>query len=150
DFVTTYGGAAVPVSIRQLLDHTSGMKNLGPTDLVGWIHHLADPPIDQSALVRERMTSYRALAAAPGGPGTYSNPGYTVLGAIVAQASGMTYEDFVRTRILARLAMTSTDFVYRDDMQKRAVAGSHPLFHFYTPLLFATHTDWFSKWVTSI
>lgn len=28
--------AATEISLRQLLDHTSGMKNLGPMDLIGW------------------------------------------------------------------------------------------------------------------
>src|SRR5581483_8775377 len=147
NFRTEFAGRQATVTIRQLLDHTSGMKNLGPLDLVGWIHHLADPPVDQVALVRDRMAGYRGLATAPGKTGAYSNAGYIVLGAIVAAASGESYEDFVRTRLLSPLGMASTDFVYRDDLLARAVAGSHPLFHFFTPLLLMMHTDWFSSWV---
>ena len=149
DFKTVApNGASVEITIRQLLDHTSGMKNLRPTHLVGWLHHLTDPPVSQTALVRDRMGAYRKLASRPGTVGAYSNAGYIVLGAIVEAVSGGTYEDFVRTRILRPLAMNSTDFVYRSDLLARAVAGSHPLFHGFTPLLPLLHPDWFSRWVT--
>ena len=147
DFVTEFDGKPVPVTIRQLLTHTAGLGDLKPTDLLGWLHHLDDPPVDQRALIAERMAGYRTLAAAPGGSASYSNAGYILLGGVVEAASGESYEAFVRERILKPLAMTSTDFVYRDDMLGRAAAGTHPLFHFFTPLLLATHFDWFSAWV---
>ena len=62
DFVTKYLpdfktvgplGAPVEITIRQLLDHTSGMKKLGPADLVGWIHHLDDPSVSQTTPFRK-------------------------------------------------------------------------------------------------
>ena len=142
--------ATVAITVQQLLDHTSGMKDLAPTDLVGWIHHLDDPALNQTALVTEKMQSYRTLAREPGGSGAYSNAGYIVLGAVIESAAGQPYEDFVRQRILQPLGMTSTDFVYREDFSARAVTGTHPLFHFYTPLLLLIHHDWFSDWVRKI
>lgn len=150
DFVTMFGGKPAPITVRQLLAHTSGMKNLGPGDLLGWIHHENEPPVSQTALVGGKMSAYRALAAAPGTTSAYSNAGYIVLGAIVEAVSGMTFEDFVRARILAPLGMTRSDFVYQPDLRTRAVAGSHPLFHLYTPLLLLIHRDWFSAWVTRV
>jgi CubicO group peptidase (beta-lactamase class C family) len=123
------------------------MQNLGPADLIGWIHQLNDPQINQVALVRERMRSYQTLATKPGAAGAYSNAGYIVLGAIIEVAAGQSYEDFVRSRILKPLAMNSSDFVYRRDLLDRAASGSHTLFHFYTPLLFVIHRDWFTGWV---
>jgi CubicO group peptidase (beta-lactamase class C family) len=149
-FVTTFGGAPAPITVRQLLAHTAGMKDLSPRDLFGWIHHLTDPAVSQTAIVSERMGAYRALATAPNGAGAYSNAGYIVLGAIVEAVSGGSYEDFVRRRILTPLGMTASDYVYRDDMLPRAVAGSHPLFHFFTPMLPALHRDWFSQWVKRV
>ncbi len=146
----TKSGAAADITIRQLLNHTSGMKDLAPTHLAGWIHHLGEQPVDQVALVRERMESYLTLAGEPGTKGAYSNAGYIVLGALVSEATGQPYEDFVRSRILRPLGMTSTDFVYRSDMLPRAAAGTHPLFHFFTPMLLALHHDWFSSWVDKV
>ena len=149
DFRTVFSRAAAPITIRQLLAHTSGMKNLGPFDLVGWIHHVEDPPVSQTAIVRDRMGRYSNLASQPGKTGAYSNAGYILLSAVVEAASGESFEDFVRRRILKPLALTSTDFLYNPDQLGRAAAGSHPIFHFYTPLLLMVHTDWFSKWVTT-
>ena len=142
--------AAAVITVRQLLDHTSGMKNLAPTDLVRWIHHLDDAAVNQTALVTEKLQPYRTLANEPGRFGAYSNAGYIVLGAVIESAAGQPYEDFVRQRILQPLGLTSTDFVYRDDLRARAVTGTHPLFHFYTPLLLLTHHNWFSNWVRRI
>ncbi len=140
-------GEAVDITIRQLLGHTSGMRDLRPLDLAGWIRHHGDPPVDQVELVRARMQSYGKLAAPPGTASAYSNAGYIVLGAIVEVAAGQPYEEVVRSRILRPLGMASTDFVYRGDLLPRAAAGSHPLFHYFTPLLLAIHGDWFSNWV---
>jgi len=150
-FATTdKAGARADITVRQLLDHTSGMKNLAPTHLIGWIHHLEDAPLNQTALVRQRMDSYRRLDSEPGEIGSYSNAGYIVLGAIIEAASGQPYEEFVRQRILAPLGLVSTDFVYRDDLRSRAVTGTHPVFHIFTPLLWLIHHDWFSRWVNAI
>jgi D-alanyl-D-alanine carboxypeptidase len=149
EFRTTLAsGIAADITVRQLLDHTSGMKNLRPTDLIGWIHHLHDPEVNQVALVGERMQRYQTLVTKPGTRSAYSNAGYIVLGAIVEVASGKRFEDFVRERILKPLEMNSTDFTYRTNLIPRAVSGSHPIFHIYTPLLVAIHRDWFSNWVT--
>ena len=151
EFQTTLGsGAKTDITVRQLLDHSSGMKNLGPVDLVGWIHRASDLPVDQTLLVNSRMRSYRSLKNEPGRVSAYSNAGYIVLGAIIEAASRGKFEDFVRQRILRPLQMGSTDFVYRDDLQSRAVTGSHPLFHYFTPLLLFIHHDWFTHWVASL
>jgi CubicO group peptidase (beta-lactamase class C family) len=147
EFETALGsGTPAPVTIRRLLDHTSGMKDLGPRHLLGWVHHPGDPPVSETAIVRNRMAAYRRLASEPGKTGTYSNAGYIVLGAVIEKVSGQSYEDFVRQRILVPLAMERTDFIYRDDMPLVA-SGSHPLFHVFTPLLLLIHRDWFSAWV---
>jgi CubicO group peptidase (beta-lactamase class C family) len=147
---TSRSGAPSAITVRQLLDHTSGMKNLTPIHLVGWIHHLDDPPVNQTALVTQRMASYQTLATEPGQAASYSNAGYIVLGAVIESAAGQPYEDFVRERILKPLGMSNTDFIYREDLRARAIMGTHPLFHIFTPLLFLIHRDWFSHWISKI
>jgi D-alanyl-D-alanine-carboxypeptidase/D-alanyl-D-alanine-endopeptidase len=47
---------------------------------------------------------------APGTRFEYSNLGYAILGLIVTAASGVPYDEFVRTRLLAPLGMTKTGF----------------------------------------
>ena len=138
------------ITVRQLLNHTSELKNLRPVDLIGWIHRHDQPPVNQVALINDRMHFYRRLANQPGKASAYSNVGYILLGAIIEVASGSAFEDFVRRRILGPLQMSNTDFVYRDDNRQRAVSGSHPLFHYFTPLLLLIHHDWFSYWVSAV
>lgn len=98
-----YGaGDAAPVTVRNLLTMTAGF----PTD---------DPWGDrQQGLPAE---DFRSLLAAGVGfnwaPGTrfeYSNLGYAILGLIVTAASGVPYDEFVRTRLLAPLGMSRTGF----------------------------------------
>jgi CubicO group peptidase (beta-lactamase class C family) len=48
--VTSPAAASQPITIRQLLNHSSGIPNNAPA-LVGWIHHVNQPRLDQSAYI---------------------------------------------------------------------------------------------------
>lgn len=93
------------VTIRQLLTQTGGYAEY--TEL---------PNIDE--LGNRRTTNEEILAtvaAQPLGftPGTkwqYSNTGYVVLATIVQKLSGLSYADFLRTRIFEPLHMTRTRY----------------------------------------
>lgn len=101
------------VRIHHLLTHTS---SLGDTFMM--------PGYEQEALtwtgvdqVMNGTTDYirrSSLEFAPGSGFRYSNAGYHVLGAIVAQVSGMSYYDYVREHVLRPAGMTATDFYTRE------------------------------------
>jgi CubicO group peptidase (beta-lactamase class C family) len=143
-------GREAIVTVRQLLNHTSGMRDLGIFDLIGWINDDLALALSQSMLLIERMQSYRRLAGTPGAKANYSNAGYNVLGAIIEKVTGKAYEDYVRENIIAPLRMTSSGFDYVTTGTERAVLGTHPLLHVFTPLLWLVHRDWFSRWVKAI
>ncbi len=91
-----------PITIRNLLTMTAGFPTDDP-----WGDRQQGLPIEE----------FRALLAggvgfnwAPGTRFEYSNLGYAVLGLIVTAASGVPYDEFVRTRLLAPLGMTRTGF----------------------------------------
>jgi CubicO group peptidase (beta-lactamase class C family) len=90
------------VTVRQLLNHTSGLPDY--EDFV---------PDSQTAQVHDADIP-RLIAGAPApkfAPGTrydYSNTGYVLLALIVERASGMRFADFLRARIFAPLRMTTT------------------------------------------
>jgi CubicO group peptidase (beta-lactamase class C family) len=98
-----YGAAdAAPITVRHLLTMTAGF----PTD---------DPWGDRQQGLP--LTAFRDLLAHGVGfnwtPGTrfeYSNLGYAILGLVVTAASGVPYDEFVRTRLLEPLGMTRTGF----------------------------------------
>lgn len=114
-----------PITIRQLLNHSSGLGDVG-LSVLGWIHHDPSQAKNQTALIQQRFGDYRHLRYQPGTEAQYSNIGYMVLGALIEKVSGLSYEDYVRRHILQPLGMNHTDFVYRPEMVPVAAAGSHP------------------------
>jgi CubicO group peptidase (beta-lactamase class C family) len=90
------------VTIRQLLTMTAGF----PTDDPWGDRQQGLPPDDFGALLAGGV----GFNWAPGTRFEYSNMGYAILGRVVTAASGMAYDEFVRTRLLAPLGMTRTGF----------------------------------------
>ncbi len=90
------------LTVRDLLVHRSGL-GLGAGDLLWW------PPstYDRKEIARRLRyitpaTSFRSAYA-------YDNVLYLVAGEVIETVSGQTWEQFVRTRILARVGMTHSD-----------------------------------------
>jgi CubicO group peptidase (beta-lactamase class C family) len=90
------------LTVRDLLVHRSGL-GLGAGDLLWW------PPstYDRKEIARRLRyitpaTSFRSAYA-------YDNVLYLVAGEVIEAMSGQTWEQFVRTRILARVGMTHSD-----------------------------------------
>lgn len=100
-----YGKA---ITIRKLLNHTSGM--LDYEDLMP----KADPnaPIEKIQIsddgVLDLLKQQKTTKFVPGTHWDYSNSGYVVLGLVVAKVSGKPFEDFLHERIFARLQMTNS------------------------------------------
>ena len=95
--------AAAKVTVRQLLDMTSGVG-----DFFG--KKFADTPKDRIRTLEDYLPFFAAepLLFAPGSQRRYSNGGYVVLGLIVAKASGQSYFDYVRDHIYSPAGMTAT------------------------------------------
>jgi len=96
---------AAKVTVRHLLGHRGG---------VGDIFDQAYDRADRSKLRRNAdwIPLFRdtPLAFEPGTRQAYSNGGYVLLGAIVEQASGEDYFDYVRRHIFQPLGMKDTDY----------------------------------------
>jgi CubicO group peptidase (beta-lactamase class C family) len=91
------------ITVRQLLDHTSGIPNM--TDLPAYAEfRLRDHP-PQGAI---DLVAALPLEFPPGTKYQYTNTGYIVLGMLIERISGAPYEDFLRRRIFAPLAMADT------------------------------------------
>lgn len=95
------------ITIHQMLRHTSGIS-----DYEGWFdgydtQAYSDYMSQQNAAARiARDAARRPLDFPPGTKFFYSNSAYILLGFLIEKASGMSYEDYVRTRILEPLGMT--------------------------------------------
>jgi CubicO group peptidase (beta-lactamase class C family) len=141
--VASPSAASRPVTIRQLLNHSSGIPNNVPA-LIGWIHHADQPRLDQTTYLAQMLPDYATLRFEPGDHGEYTNVGYMVLGAVIEAASGQTYEDYMREKVLRPLGMRQTDFVYTEAMLPHAAVASHPWLSMETAALPFLVTNWSS------
>jgi CubicO group peptidase (beta-lactamase class C family) len=101
----------VPISIRQLVHHTSGLRDQWDLlDLAGWRYSL-DLITDDDVL--SIMSRQKDLNFPPGSRHMYCNTGYTLLAQVVRRVSGQSFREFTTSRIFQPLGMKSTHF--RDD-----------------------------------
>jgi CubicO group peptidase (beta-lactamase class C family) len=106
---------ARPITLRQLLTHTSGMPR--------------EYDRSKTATEAEVFAQLQGLALEnpPGQTFAYSNLGFVMLGATVAHASHSTFREFITKRIFEPLGMTASAFdstpklapAYRDDNHTR-------------------------------
>jgi len=104
-YLPDYEGPGAVTTVRQLLNHTSGIPNyLGevPGNQVG---------LERNAYSREQMVDYfdaEPLKFEPGSRFSYTNSGYYLLGLIIEAVSGMDYYEYLQTNIFDPLEMTRT------------------------------------------
>lgn len=122
------------ISIRNLLNHSSGMPDAG-FKIMSWIHHEGEPHVNQTSMAKEVFPDFSDLEFEPGTNFAYTNVGYMILGALIEKITNLTYENYVRQNILDPLGMKHTDFIYTEEMKPFEAAGSHPLFDSWTPLV---------------
>jgi CubicO group peptidase (beta-lactamase class C family) len=114
-----------PITIRHLLNHTSGLRDWGEiAGLAGWPRgdrvHTHDHVLDI-------LTRQRALNYPPGDRYSYTNSGYNLLAIIVSRVSGQPFAAFSRERLFKPLGLTSTQ--WRDDY-RRIVKGRAQAYSF--------------------
>ena len=103
------------VTIRQMLNHSSGLPDVED-------YQWGKPQTDDGALERwVRGLSDIHLISAPGSAFHYSNLAYDLLADVIAKASGMSFEAYVRQHILMPLGMLHSSLLLADiDRQRLA------------------------------
>lgn len=98
-----------PITIRNLLNHTSGLPDYEDL-LTAQYPNTPDDQIPQihDAGVLKLLEQQAAGKFPPGSKWEYSNSGYVVLGLIVEKVSGKPFAQFLHDRIFAPLHMTNT------------------------------------------
>ncbi len=98
------------VTIRQLLHHTSGIRDLSDEDGVEQVLARCARPANAD-LIRtyaELGCPMAEKGTEPGDTFCYSNSGYELLGAMIEGVSGQSYHDFFARRVFDRLEMQDT------------------------------------------
>lgn len=95
--LTAYKGNSADVTVKHLLNHTSGLA-------MHFDYYYEDeehvPPSNEEAVAR-----YGFLVHAPGEVFQYANLGYALLGHMVSKVSGTPYEEYVRQEVFQPLGM---------------------------------------------
>jgi D-alanyl-D-alanine carboxypeptidase len=94
---------AAQITIRQLLQHTSGLWNYGDYAVDSGLATKATTP---DAILQ--IVAAHPLTSTPGSNWAYSNSGYVVLGRIVERVSGEPLPKYEREHIFAPAGMTQT------------------------------------------
>lgn len=110
-----------PITIRDLLTHTSGLPG-------GFPDGIADLYFKRQLTLGEAVaiSSQRPLDFEPGTKWSYCNAGIDTLGRIVEVVSKSSYEDFLQNRIFEPLGMWDTTF-YPTDNQLTRLAGLYDI-----------------------
>jgi D-alanyl-D-alanine carboxypeptidase len=95
-------GPAATVTIRQLLSHTSGVRDFWPQDFL--LPDMLKPVLGQEIISR---WGAKPLDFAPGTAWQYSNTGYTIAGLIAEKVGGRPLPEQLSERIFRPLGMTS-------------------------------------------
>ncbi len=122
-----------PITLRDLLTHTSGLPGSPPPGL-------SDLYSKRNHTLAEGVMAFsqRPLDFEPGSKWSYCNTGIDTLGRVIEVVSGKSYEDFLRERIFEPLGMKDTTFYPTDAQLERLatmydrkdgklVAAGHPL-----------------------
>lgn len=97
---------AAPVTLRHLLQHTSGWRDY--TDLLS-LGGAQEEEVTTAADALATLERQHAGNFAPGTWWSYSNTGFFLLSQVVERTSGTTMRAFLRDRIFDPLGMTHTD-----------------------------------------
>lgn len=117
-YLPDYPTGGRKISIAQLLDHTSGIKSY--TDMEDF------PKIWRNDMTLTELIDHfknEPFDFEPGEKWEYNNSAYILAGAVIVQASGMSYADFIEKRIFEPLGMTDSYYDVADRVIPRRIHG---------------------------
>jgi CubicO group peptidase (beta-lactamase class C family) len=110
------------ITVRMLLGHMSGMPDIDEDE---YSTLMENPETDDGALERYvRALDKLELRTEPGTKLYYSNPGYSILGEIIAKKTGMVFETYLKEHLLKPIGMKDSTFLL-SDVPKNRLAIPH-------------------------
>mgnify|MGYP000925309823 FL=1 len=107
------------ITVRQLLDHTSGIKSY--TGIAG----IMDGPIRKDLSTAELIATFKdqPVDFAPGEQWAYNNSGYVLVGAVIEAASGKSWHAWLDEALLAPNGLTRTVYGANDALIAGMASG---------------------------
>ena len=106
------------ITIRQLLTHTSGIKDYTELES-GDLDFRKDYTDDELLAVMQKLP----IEFEPGTQWSYSNSGYLILGLLMTKLTGKDYSDFLAERLFKPLGMQTTRLISERDIIANRAAG---------------------------
>ncbi|MFI7549562.1 serine hydrolase domain-containing protein [Micromonospora sediminimaris] len=119
--VRSPGVDADAITVRQLLQHTSGLPDYTDTmfpemiDIPRYQHTYLEP--------RDLLDMADARAGRPAGDWAYSNTNYLLAGLIAQRVTGRPFNELVTTRVIERIGLRDT---YAPGVGEEGIRGRHP------------------------
>ncbi len=100
-FYVTYQGKRHPITLRQLLHHTSGIP---------WSTLSRIPPGDSNDALQQAVKNIRGIPLdhKPGEQFQYATINYDIIGAVMEAVTGSSFEDFMEKQVFQPLGLTNT------------------------------------------
>lgn len=109
------------ITVRQLLNHTSGIPNPIP---LAWVHLSSEQHLfDEQHALNSVLTKNNKLTSKPGTEYQYSNISYWLLGKIIENVTGDTYPDFVTKNIFEVLNLLQNEISFTIVDSKKHAKG---------------------------
>ncbi len=116
------------ITIHQLLTHTSGIPNY--TDFPDFVEKRAFETMTPRELVN--AFSEKPLDFEPGFQFSYSNSGYVVLGVVIEQVTGKSYEEVLKQKILKPIGMDNSGYTNLQKITSKRAHGYENRFNLYS------------------
>jgi D-alanyl-D-alanine carboxypeptidase len=115
--------AGKQITIRQLLNHRSGLANI--TDYRAWLERASRSPTTRP-IDTMRFAASQPLVFLPGSQWRYSNTNYIALGLVIEKATGHTYRQELEQRILKPFGLEDTELPRTRSLPDLDDAGENP------------------------
>jgi len=109
------------ISIRRLMDHTSGIKGYTEMPVFG---RLTTQELPRDSLVT--LIAAEPFDFEPGEALIYNNSAYFLLGLIIEKATGESYEDVIEKRVFAPAGMGDSRYCHKDELTPNRARGYQP------------------------
>lgn len=108
------------ITIESMLTHTSGLTDVND---YGWEEHITDENTLREYALSDEVAG-RKLLWEPGDGFRYSSMAYDLLGLVITEVSGMTFEEFIKCEIFDPLGMEDTTFLSESNLTNLAMPHS--------------------------
>ena len=133
DYLTDYRkDIGEKVTVHHLLTHTSGIPSY--TGQPGFFENVSRNPYKVSEFVKKYASG--DLEFEPGSRFSYNNSGYFLLGAIIEQVTGRSYEQVLKENILDPAGMKNTGYDHHNTIIPKRASGYSKTADGYTNALY--------------